>query len=506
MIAQVSPSASSGDKSTNELSGSVHGPAIQAGSISGGVQIHWQEPSAPVVPRQLPPATSRFIGRKGALSALDKALDEGGPGLGAIYAISGMAGIGKTTLALHWAHRVSHRFPHGHLYVNLRGFDPGGAPVAPSDALKGFIAALGIRPDNIPFEVDDRIALYRSLLDGRRVLVILDNALGTDQVRPLLPGSPTCTAIVTSRNKLGALVADHGAVPVAMKLPGRREAAKILVRHLNNERVEAERSAAATLVELCGRLPLALSIVGARAAIYNWSLESLTEDLRSERDRLYALDLHDSETTNVASVFSWSYRNLSPGPARLFRLLGLASGPEISLAGAASLADKSLLHARQLLGVLVEANLVSEVTRDRFRVHDLLRTFAADQLEHDETAESCREALLRFHDFLLRAADAADRAIAPNRPASTCRLLPGASPRQCSPPMKRPSAGSKSSTPAWWRPCTMLCVTGSTRMRGGSPGRSASTSTAAVTRPTGCTPAKPACKPRRDSATVRPKR
>ncbi|MEQ4719630.1 tetratricopeptide repeat protein [Nonomuraea sp. B19D2] len=415
MIAQVSPSASSEDEPANVLSGSVHGPAIQAGSISGGVQIHWQTSSAPVVPRQLPPATSRFIGRKSELAALDRALDERGPGPGAIYAISGMAGIGKTTLALRWAHGVTDRFPHGHLYVNLRGFDSSGVPVTPGQALKGFIAALGIRPDSIPFELDDQISLYRSLLDGRQVLVILDNALSTDQVRPLLPGSPTCMAIVTSRNKLGALVAEHGAIPLAMKLMGRREGINLLVRYLNSERVKNERSAAATLVELCGRLPLALSIVGARAAIYNWSLESLADDLRSERDRLYALDLHDSETTNVTSVFSWSYRSLSPDPARLFGLLGLAPGPEIGLAAVASLADSPLALTRQLLSVLVETNLVSELTRDRYRIHDLLRTFAADQVERDEPAESRREAMRRFLDFLLLAADAADRLITPNR-------------------------------------------------------------------------------------------
>ncbi|MGN9786931.1 ATP-binding protein [Nonomuraea sp. ZG12] len=415
MISQESPSTSSEDESANVLSGTVHGPAIQAGSISGGVQIHWQAPSAPVVPRQLPPATSRFIGRDGELAALDRGLDERGPGLGAIYAISGMAGIGKTTLALRWAHAVADRFSHGHLYVNLRGFDPSGIPVTPGQALKGFITALGIRSDNIPFELDDQISLYRSLLDGRQILVILDNASSTDQVRPLLPGSPTCMTIVTSRNKLGALVADHGAAPLAMKLLDGREGLELLIRYLNTERVEREISAAATLVELCGRLPLALSIVGARAAIYNWSLASLAEDLRSERDRLYALDLHDSETTNVTSVFSSSYRSLAPDPARLFRVLGLAPGPEISLAGVVSLADMPLPLTRQLLSVLVEANLVGELTRDRYRVHDLLRTFAADQVERDEPAEFRRAAMRRYHDFLLLTADAADRRITPNR-------------------------------------------------------------------------------------------
>ncbi|MED7930204.1 tetratricopeptide repeat protein [Nonomuraea sp. LP-02] len=423
MIAQTSPSAESEDESTNVLSGTVLGPAIQAGTISGDVQIHWQEAaSAPVVPRQLPPATSRFTARKAELAALSRALSERRPGRSAIYTITGMAGIGKTTLALHWAHSVADRFPHGQLYVNLRGFDPSGTPVTPSQALRGFIAALGVRPNNIPFEMAEQISLYRSLLDGRQVLVVLDNALNTDQIRHLLPGSPTCMAIATSRNKLGALVANEGATPLAMKLLEQGEGAELLACYLSSERVAQERGAAATLVELCGMLPLALSIVGARAAIYNWPLESLIDDLRSERDRLYALDLHDSETTNIASVFSWSYRNLAPEPARIFRLLGLAPGPEISLAGVSSLAGTPIPVTRRFLDVLVEANLVSELTRDRYRVHDLLRTFAADQVERDESVQSRQEAMRRLHDFLLLAADAADRVISPNR--ARIELLP----------------------------------------------------------------------------------
>ena len=223
------------------------------------------------VPAQLPHRVLDFTGRSAELDQLDKLLsrDRGDAGTAVVItAISGTAGVGKTALAVHWAHRVSDQFPDGQLYVNLRGFDPTGSAMKPAEAIRGFLDAFGVPPQEIPTSLEAQAALYRSLLAGRRVLVLLDNAADSDQVRPLLPGSPGCLVIVTSRNELAGLIAGEGARPVTVDLLNPTEARQLLSRRLGESRVLAENQAADDIIALCARLPLALMIVAARAVAH----------------------------------------------------------------------------------------------------------------------------------------------------------------------------------------------------------------------------------------------
>jgi DNA-binding SARP family transcriptional activator len=260
------------------------------------------------VPRQLPAHTPHFVGRAAELRQLTTLLDTTTATTGGtvvITAIDGTAGIGKTALALHWAHQVAERFADGQLYVNLRGFDPSNPPVHPADALRGFLDAFEIPPERIPSSVDARAGLYRSLLTDRRVLIVLDNARDAEQVRPLLPASPTCLVVITSRNQLSGLIAQQGAHPVTLGVLSPQEARALLVGHLGPDRVSAEPRAVTDLIDHCARLPLALAIVAARAATHpGFALRMLAEELADERTRRDALDTGDP-TTSVRTVFSW---------------------------------------------------------------------------------------------------------------------------------------------------------------------------------------------------------
>ena len=287
-------------------------------------------------PRQLPAHTAHFVCRADELAALDGLLVHAAgmnPGIRrtagtvVISAISGTAGVGKTALAVHWAHQVADRFPDGQLYVNLRGFDPSGPPMTPAEAIRGFLDAFEVPAERIPVSLDAQAALYRSLLAGRRVLVVLDNARDASQVRPLLPGSPGSSVVVTSRNRLTSLIA-AGAHPLTVGLFTPADARQMLARRLGEDPVAAQPQAVQQIIARCARLPLALSIVAARAAAYpDFPLTALAEELRDEEGRLQALDAGEA-ATSVTAVFSWSYRQLSDPAARLFRLLGLHPGPD----------------------------------------------------------------------------------------------------------------------------------------------------------------------------------
>src|SRR5215472_4362016 len=298
------------------------------------------------------------------------------------------------TLAAQWAHQVAGEFPDGQLYVNLRGFDPGGVAMEPATAVRGFLQALGTPPDRMPADLDDQAALYRSLVAGKRVLVVLDNARDVDQVRPLLPGSPGCLVVVTSRNQLASLVAVEGARPVTLALLAAAEAREMLASRLGAARVAAEPAATEEIIARCARLPLALAIVAGRGAMHPaFSLDALAREMGAQADRLDAFDSDDA-ATDLRSVFSWSYRSLSPDAARLFRLLGLHPGPDFTAPAAASLAGQSLPEARRLLAALTGANLINEHQPGRYAFHDLLRTYAAAQVRaHDSNGE--RTAVLR---------------------------------------------------------------------------------------------------------------
>jgi transcriptional regulator with XRE-family HTH domain len=297
--------------------------------------------AAAQVPRQLPAAVAGFTGRAAELAALTRMLDEAcgdSPGTVVISAIGGTAGVGKTALALRWAHQVAGRFGDGQLYVNLRGFDPSGVPMAAADAVRGFLDALGVPPDRIPVQAEAQAGLYRSLLADRRMLIVLDNARDEQQVRPLLPASPASLVIVTSRNQLGGLAAADRARLLSLDVLSHDEAVHMLTGRIGASRAAEEPAAAAEIAALCGRLPLALAVAAARAeARPGFPLAAVAADLRDRAGRLDALDAGDP-AASVRAVFSWSYRQLTAGAARMFRLLGLHPGPDISPPAAASLA------------------------------------------------------------------------------------------------------------------------------------------------------------------------
>jgi len=381
-------------------------------------------PPAPlVVPRQLPPATTHFIGREPQLSQLDAVAAAAGESAGAavIAVLGGTAGVGKTALAVQWAHRAADRFADGQLYVNLRGFGPEDAPMTPAEGLADLVEAL--QPSaGIPGGLDARAGLYRSLTAGKRLLVILDNARDADQVRPLLPGSPGCMALITSRDRLAGLAVTEGAPLLTLEVLREAEARALVVARVGDGRAAAQPGAVAQITELCGRLPLALAIASARAAARPaLPMAELAAELRDARDRLDALDAGEP-VSSARAVLSWSYRSLSPPAARLFRLLGLHPGPDIGVGAAASLAGVSLERGRAMLGELTRLHIAAEPAADRFGLHDLLRAFALERAEADETAAERHAATHRVLDYYLHTAHAMSRLLSPPRDA--IRLAP----------------------------------------------------------------------------------
>jgi tetratricopeptide (TPR) repeat protein len=396
------------------LSGSA-GNVVQARDVSGGVHFHRAESRARP-PRQLPAAIRDFTGRSADLAALDALLpapagaDLGRPGAVVISAIDGTAGIGKTALAVYWAHRVRDHFPDGTLYVNLRGYGPG-RPANPGEVLGGFLRALGIPAGSIPADVQEQAALYRSRLDGRRVLVVLDNAHKPDQVRPLLPGSETCLALVTSRSSLTGLVIGQGARPITLDLLSPADADALLRRIIGDVRADAEPDAMGEIAHACARLPLALRIAGQRAAARpHVRLTDIAAELVDQRHRLDALSDSGDETTTVRALLTWSYRRLPPGQQLVFRRLGVHPGTEISVHAMAALIEATSKQARRALEALADVHMIDAVGKDRYRTHDLLHVYALEQAEQADTAADRDAALRRLLGFYLHTTDAADRA------------------------------------------------------------------------------------------------
>ncbi len=366
------------------------------------------------MPAQLPLDAPGFSGRHEELSLLQTMLP-GSDRTVPIVAISGAAGTGKTALAVRFGRQVARQFPDGQLYVNLRGLDPATTPLDPLAALRLFLDALGVAPYRIPSDTDGGAALFRSLLDGKRMLIVLDNARDVAQVRPLLPGSPGSLVVVTSRNELTGLVAIEGAVPLTLDVLSDGEARELLARRLGDERMAAEPQAAAEIAESCARLPLALSIAVGRAATRpKRPLAELAAELRDARGRLDALEAGDV-TTNVRAVLSWSYDQLSEPAARMFRLLGVHPGPDISLSAAASLAAMPRAEAGTALRELARTHMVAEYLPARFTFHDLLRVYAAEAAErHDPEAER-QAAAERVLDHYLHTAMTASSRFSPGR-------------------------------------------------------------------------------------------
>jgi tetratricopeptide (TPR) repeat protein len=367
-------------------------------------------------PRQLPPDVSGFAGRAAQLTDLDALVRSAsrGPGTSMVAAIAGTAGVGKTALAVHWAHLVASEFPDGQLYANLRGFDID-ATADPLDVVRGFLAALNVPAPRLPATLEAATALYRTLLADRRVLVVLDNARDTEQVRPLLPAASGCLAVVTSRNVLSGLVAELGARVVTVDLFTPAEAVHMLVGRLGRARVDDEPRAVEEIITRCARLPLALAVVAARAAARpEFPLGTIAVELRDTHDRWVALAV-DDPAVDVRAVFSSSYRGLTPPASRLFRLLVLHPGPEVTVAAAASLAAESPSRVRRLLVELAQASLISEPTPGRFVMHDLLRDYAAHQANLTDSADESRAAAHRVLDHYVHSAHTAALRLDPHR-------------------------------------------------------------------------------------------
>lgn len=360
-------------------------------------------PSWHAVPRQLPLAASGFVGRAEHVAALDALLPNGersGSDAVIISALDGTAGVGKTTLAVHWAHRVQHHFPDGTLYANLRGYGPG-EPASAAEVLDGFLYALGVPSQRIPVSLDARVGLYRSMLAGRRLLILLDNAHAASQVRPLLPGSPSSLVLVTSRASLTGLVVNDGATRVTLDLLTPEEATDLVREIVGERRLDAEPHAVAQLIRQCARLPLALRIAAGRAATQpHLDIADLVSEIADDQRRWNALSLRGDEDTAVRAVFDWSYNRLSSEQAHAFRRLGLHPGPEFSLHAAAAVTGRTVAEAGWVLNALADAYLVEPVSRDRYRLHDLLRAYAADRANYDydpDELDHIRKKLLEWY-------------------------------------------------------------------------------------------------------------
>ncbi|MFF5289210.1 AfsR/SARP family transcriptional regulator [Paractinoplanes globisporus] len=377
---------------------------------------HLQPPARLAVPAQLPADVRAFTGRTRELATLDGTLAPPGgdePPL-TVVLLSGTPGVGKSALAVRWAHRVREAFPDGQLYVNLRGYDAE-QPVAVGDALAGFLTALGVPGTEIPPGVEERAGRYRSELTGRRMLVLLDNASSVEQVRPLLPGTGSCLVLITSRDSLPGMVAIHGAERINLDLLPLADAV-VLLRRLIGGRVDREPSVAEELAAACARLPLALRIAAELAAARtDVSLAELVGELGDHRLRLDLLDAGDPRA-EVRAVFSWSYQNLPADAARVFRLLGLNPGESLRVEAVAALTGTDAGEARRLLGVLVRASLVHTGRGGRYGLHDLLRAYAAElAAEHDPEPER-RAALTRLFDHYLAGSVAAMNTLYPESP------------------------------------------------------------------------------------------
>jgi DNA-binding SARP family transcriptional activator/tetratricopeptide (TPR) repeat protein len=385
-------------------------PAGDSRAPAGPVPV-----AALTVPAQLPADVRAFTGRTGELAALDRLLEppDGGEPPLTVALLCGTAGVGKSALAVRWAHRVREAYPDGQLYVNLRGYDAE-QPVAVADALAGFLTALGVRAPEIPPGTDERAARYRSELTGRRMLVLLDNASSVEQVRPLLPGTGSCLVLITSRDSLRGMVAVDGAERVNLDLLPPPDAIGLL-RKLIGARVDREPDAATALAAACARLPLALRIAAELAAERaDVPLTELVTELGDHQVRLDLLDAGGDPRAEVRAVFSWSYQNLPEGAARAFRLLGLHPGETAHVDAVAALVDARPGEARRLLDVLTRASLVQPGRGGRYGMHDLLRAYAAELAAGHDAEPDRRAALTRLFDHYLAGATAAMTTLYPD--------------------------------------------------------------------------------------------
>jgi tetratricopeptide (TPR) repeat protein/transcriptional regulator with XRE-family HTH domain len=415
------------DRASRELGEDRLEVVPQLSEVAVGGRLAPQSLSA--VPRQLPAVVPHFLGRGDELRVLTSMLEQtaAAGGTVVISAIGGTAGVGKTALALNWAHQAAARFPDGQLYVNLRGFDPG-PPMSAADALAGFLRALGAAGPDVPLELDERAARYRSMLAGRRMLIVLDNAANVDQVRPLLPGTAGCMTVVTSRDALVGLVARDGAQRLELDLLPLRDAIGLL-RALIGDRVNAEPAAAAALASRCCQLPLALRVAAelaaARPAV---PLADVVAELTDQERRLDLLDANGDPRTAVRAVLSFSYEHLDPAAAGGFRVAGLHPGPSLDAYVAAALAGVGLQRATSLLEQLARAYLVQPAGPGRYGMHDLLRDYAREVALAVDDRAALRTAVTRLLDYYLYTAAAAMDTLAPAERHRRPRIAPPGTP------------------------------------------------------------------------------
>jgi DNA-binding SARP family transcriptional activator len=383
-------------------------PHVHDGRLTTSIVA--EELGPPVIPRQLPAAVSHFTGRIAELEVLDDLLNHPSESNTVpISAIAGTAGVGKTALAVHWAHLVADYFPDGQLYANLRGYDSA-EPMEPTEALGGFMRALGENSQNIPADPEERAARYRSRLAGRRVLIVLDNASSADQVRPLLPGGPSCAVLITSRDALSGLIARDGVRRLVLDPMPLGDATQLL-QTLIGERAEADPTATRALAGCCARLPLALRIAAEFAARHPAkAIADVASELANENRRLDLLDAGGDPRAAVRAVFSRSYDHLDAGPARLFRLLGLHPGTEFDAYAAAALTWCPLEEVRHQLDVLIRAHLIQPVGSSRYSMHDLLKTYAAELAARSDERGDATSRLLNWY---VRTAEASRLVMSP---------------------------------------------------------------------------------------------
>jgi DNA-binding SARP family transcriptional activator/tetratricopeptide (TPR) repeat protein len=385
-------------------------PSPSAISAAATVTTAQPAPETPRVPRQLPATITDFVGRAPALATLDTLLAQN-----RLAAVVGPAGVGKTALAVHWAHSVAARFPDGQLFANLRGYDRD-EPVAAYAVIGEFLRALGVSPEDVPHDQAERAALYRTLLADRTVLVVLDNIRTTDQVRPLLPGSARAVVLMTSRDELAGLVVRDGARRIALAPVTEQEGHELLRLTLGSQRVEAEPAAACELTKLCAGLPLALRLAAERISRRPHArLATIIEELQLQAGRLDALDAAGDSAATIRATFSWSYVALPASAARLFRLLPLHPGSTIDTVAAANLVGLGKSQTRRELDMLTGVHLLTETHDGHFQMHDLLRAYALERCHAEETPSAQHAAVSRLLDGYAAAALLAMDLVDPHR-------------------------------------------------------------------------------------------
>ena len=403
----------------NEFSGTADA-VVQAGTVHGDIHFHKAEGTPLPKPSQLPFDIAGFVDREPSLAQLNYLLEANlGEGdtrqqsSAMVAAITGAPGVGKTALAVHWAHQIRDRFPDGNLYLDMRSYGSA-TSLSTEQALEIFLRSFNVEPDSIPIDLDERAAMYRSIIGNRRILIVLDNVASVKQIRHLLPGSNRCLLIVTSRGMLSSLVAREGVTRVTLDVLPPADAIRLLAEIVGEERIEADYEAAGRVAEMCSYLPLALRVVAERAAGRpHLSLRELAGELTDEQQRLDALASDEDDLINVRAVFSWSYRALTSGQQKAFRLLGLHPGDELSSAAAAALVGITTSTATRQLRELADVHLLQEIAPNRFRLHALLRTYSVERCQREVAQRDRTHAIRRMQSWYLHAADEARRVILP---------------------------------------------------------------------------------------------